>query len=227
VKTMFGSFWRRRQKPVTWRRRIKVWAKRLYHAPALLRMAWRVAMLRRRGAQIGALAFIGDVRIEGSPAKLKVGEEASLGRCEIALHADVTIGRRAVINDGAVLLTATHSLRDPRWGLRRAPIRIGDYAWIAQGAILLPGVSVGPGAVVGAGAVVREDVPAYALAIGNPAAITPNRRITQLEYSPVGLTALFEAWLGQPDVPSPSVETAGADSLATRMSNARSQVKIR
>lgn len=212
---------------MTWRRRVKVWAKRLYHSPALLRMAWRVAMLRRYGARIGSLAVIGNVTIQGSPAKLEIGEEAALGRCEIALHAEVTIGRCAVINDGAVLLTASHGLRDPRWGLRRAPIRIGDYAWIAQGAILLPGVSVGHGAVVGAGAVVREDVPAYALAIGNPAAIASNRRISQLEYSPAILTALFEAWLGQPQFSPPPMEATAEDNLDSGVASACSRVKVR
>ena len=63
------------------------------------------------------------------------------------------------INDGAVLLTATHSLTDPAWSLTIDPIEIGAYAWIAMNAIILPGVSIGQGAVVGAGAVVRRNVP--------------------------------------------------------------------
>lgn len=209
---MLSKLWRRRERPLAWRRRIKVWAKRLYHLPALFRMALRVAVLRRRGARIGALAFIGQLRIEGSPARLTIGEEASLGRCEIALHADVTIGRRAVVNDGAVLLTASHCLRDPGWGLKPAPICIGDYAWIAHSAIILPGVSVGRGAVVGAGAVVRKDIPAYAVALGNPASILPERRMKRLEYSPARLAALFEALLGQPPHSSLALETDVAGS---------------
>ena len=119
-----------------------------------------------------------------------------MGRCEIALHDQVTIGRRVVINDGVLVLTASHHLDDPHWRLKPSPIRIGDYAWIAQNAVLLPGVTIGKGAVVGAGAVVRCDVPDYGLAIGNPAVIKPGRRTTQLDYSPVRMMAPLEAWLG-------------------------------
>lgn len=225
-RVMFSTLWRRRERPVAWRRRVKVWAKRLFHLPALLRLALRIAGLRLRGAQIGPLAFVGQVRIEGCPARLAIGEEASLGRCEIALYADVTIGRRVVVNDGAVLLTGSHSLRDPVWGLRPAPISIEDYAWIAHSALILPGVSIGRGAVVGAGAVVRKDVPAYAVAIGNPAFILPNRRLTTLEYSPARLAALFEAWLGQPLRSASTVETDVADCVDLSISGVPTKLEV-
>jgi len=37
--------------------------------------------------------------------------------------------------------------------------------------IFLPGVRVGTGAILGAGSVVTKDIPAYAIAAGNPARI--------------------------------------------------------
>lgn len=43
---------------------------------------------------------------------------------------------------------------------------------IGANATLLPGVTVGERAMVGAGAVVTEDVPAYAVVVGNPAKVT-------------------------------------------------------
>ena len=46
---------------------------------------------------------------------------------------------------------------------------IGNDAWIAHGAILLAGVTVGDGAVVAAGAVVVKDVPPYTIVGGVPA----------------------------------------------------------
>ena len=42
-------------------------------------------------------------------------------------------------------------------------------AWVASGAIILPGVTIGEGAIVAAGAVVGRDVPAMTLVAGNPA----------------------------------------------------------
>jgi len=41
--------------------------------------------------------------------------------------------------------------------------------WIGFAAVVLTGVTVGRGAIIGAGAVVRDDVPAYAVVVGNPA----------------------------------------------------------
>lgn len=189
--------WRHRERPASLKRLVVVWAKRALQAPALWRIARRERWLRAHGAEIGDLVFLGQARIEGRLDGLVIESEAALGRCEIALHDRVVIGRRAVINDGVALLTGTHSLRDPSWQLKTAPIRIGAYAWIAQNAMVLPGVSIGIGAVVGAGSIVREDVPAFALAIGNPAKIELERRSRVLEYSPAGFTAPFEAWLGR------------------------------
>ncbi|TME44384.1 MAG: hypothetical protein E6I55_11040 [Chloroflexi bacterium] len=49
------------------------------------------------------------------------------------------------------------------------PVLIGDDVWIAHGAIIEPGVTIGSGSVVAAGSVVSCDVPPGSLAIGNPA----------------------------------------------------------
>jgi maltose O-acetyltransferase len=51
------------------------------------------------------------------------------------------------------------------------PIRIGRGVFIGARAIVMKGVSVGDRAVIGAGAVVTQDVPAYHLAVGNPAKV--------------------------------------------------------
>jgi serine acetyltransferase len=49
------------------------------------------------------------------------------------------------------------------------PVVIGDDVWVAHGAIIEPGVTIGSGSVVAAGSVVSCDVPPRSLAIGNPA----------------------------------------------------------
>lgn len=48
---------------------------------------------------------------------------------------------------------------------------IGDGVSIGGGAVILPGLKIGKGAMIGAGAVVTQSVPAYAIAVGNPARI--------------------------------------------------------
>lgn len=49
-----------------------------------------------------------------------------------------------------------------------APIHICHDAWIGANVTILNGVTIGEGAIVGAGSVVREDVPAWSVACGNP-----------------------------------------------------------
>jgi maltose O-acetyltransferase len=86
--------------------------------------------------------------------------------------APIDIGDGVQIGPAVQLYTATHPL-DPaerRSGLEGArPIRIGDNVWIGGGAIVLPGVTIGDDAVIGAGSVVTRNVPAGAVAVGNPA----------------------------------------------------------
>ena len=50
-------------------------------------------------------------------------------------------------------------------------MRIGSDVWIGARAVVLGGADVGNGAVIGAAAVVDGEVPAYAVAAGNPARI--------------------------------------------------------
>jgi acetyltransferase-like isoleucine patch superfamily enzyme len=49
------------------------------------------------------------------------------------------------------------------------PITIESGAWIASGAIILGGVTIGKHAVVAAGSVVTKNVPAKTIVAGNPA----------------------------------------------------------
>lgn len=53
----------------------------------------------------------------------------------------------------------------------KGPISIGDRAWIGDKVVILGGVSIGEGAVVGASSVVTKDIPAYSIAVGNPARV--------------------------------------------------------
>ena len=48
---------------------------------------------------------------------------------------------------------------------------IGNDVWIGQNAVIMPGVHIGDGAIIGTNAVVAKDVPPYAIAVGNPAAV--------------------------------------------------------
>lgn len=94
--------------------------------------------------------------------------------CVILDIAAVTIGERTQIGPAVQIYAADHP-RDAasrRAGLEFGrPVTIGCDVWIGGGAIIVPGVTIGDGAVIGAGAVVTRDVPAGAVAVGNPARV--------------------------------------------------------
>lgn len=175
----------------------RAWAKRLLNLLGLLGIIFRVSRLRTRGAHVGPLSVIGRLNINGPSANLQIGGQCFIGsNVDFYLHERITVGQRVVINDGCLLLTGSHDVRDPDWNLTKAPITIHDYVWIARNAIILPGVTVGFGAVIGAGAVVSKDIPPRAVAVGNPARIVGTRADGPLRYSPVRFVAPFEAWVG-------------------------------
>jgi acetyltransferase-like isoleucine patch superfamily enzyme len=95
-------------------------------------------------------------------ATLSIGAHTMLNYgVRITAHRSIRIGSRC-------LFASLVELSDRREG-REAPIVIGDDVWIAHGAVIHPGVTVGAGAVIGAGSVVVADVPPHTLALGAPA----------------------------------------------------------
>jgi maltose O-acetyltransferase len=88
--------------------------------------------------------------------------------------AAITIGEDCQIGPNVQLLTPLHPIDpEPRRDKLEAakPIVIGDNVWLGGGVIVCPGVSIGENSVIGAGSVVAKDIPANAVAVGNPARV--------------------------------------------------------
>jgi maltose O-acetyltransferase len=102
-----------------------------------------------------------------------------------------------VINDDARFITGSHDINSPTYDHIFASIKVGDFAWVATGAIILQGVSIGEGAVIAAGAVVSRDVEAFAVVAGNPARKIAIRKRQELIYKPSCWFAPISAWIGK------------------------------
>ena len=50
-------------------------------------------------------------------------------------------------------------------------IHIEDNVWLGEGVVVLPGVIIGECSIIGANSVVSHDIPANAIAVGNPAKV--------------------------------------------------------
>lgn len=121
----------------------------------------RIAVLRAFGAVIGDGCIVRHrVRIE-LPWFLELGDHTWVGEgVWIIDKAPVRIGSHVCISQGAVLCAASHDPRRPDFPEVDRPVTIADGAWVALGATVLSGVTVGTNAVVRAGEVAARDIPA-------------------------------------------------------------------
>jgi maltose O-acetyltransferase len=105
------------------------------------------------------------------------GRKVFLGKRNVVNFGCLLDGRKFSIRTGddvsigpeAAILTLGHDPQSPTFADRGGEVIIGNRAWIAYRATILPGVTIGDGAVVGAEAVVTKDVEPYAIVAGNPA----------------------------------------------------------
>jgi putative colanic acid biosynthesis acetyltransferase WcaF len=131
--------------------------------------AWRNLVLRAFGAKIGRHCRIGPGTVIWAPWNLVCEDGVAIGSgAMIYNQTRITIGREAVVSQGAHLCAGTHDYTDPAFPLLAKPITIGAKAWIAAEAFGHPGVTIGEGAVIGARSVVTKDMPPWMVCAGHP-----------------------------------------------------------
>jgi acetyltransferase-like isoleucine patch superfamily enzyme len=135
-----------------------------------------------RGIRIGNGVFIGrNTILSCKNGDIEVEDGANIGfNCELFSASRVTIGRSVLMAAYTYVIGGDHDFSDPSRAVlaqtrTSAGVVIGEGAWLGAGARILDGVRIGDHAVVGAGSVVREDVPAYAVAVGIPARVVSTR----------------------------------------------------
>ncbi|MDZ4873674.1 MAG: 2,3,4,5-tetrahydropyridine-2,6-dicarboxylate N-acetyltransferase [Chroococcidiopsis cubana SAG 39.79] len=111
----------------------------------------------------------------GPCGEVEIGDYCTIAGAIIATNNRVTIGNFTLISREVVIadtFAATPALMtEGDAAVPPTSIEIGNDAWIGTRAVLLRGACIGDGAIVGAGAVIDFEVPAYAIAAGNPARI--------------------------------------------------------
>lgn len=111
---------------------------------------------------------------------LTVGDNSSIGpQCYIGCSGGISIGKNVMIGPGVRMFSENHNYESEaeikKQGVTWNPITIGDDCWIASGATLLAGVSIGQGSIVAAGAVVTKSFGAGCILAGVPAKIIGER----------------------------------------------------
>ncbi len=92
----------------------------------------------------------------------------------VIVNADASIGNHCILNTGAIIehdcCIDNYVHVSPGVSLA-GNVTIGEGSHIGIGACVLQGVKIGKWVTIGAGAVVLNDVPDYAIAVGNPVRI--------------------------------------------------------
>lgn len=112
--------------------------------------------------------------------RVRIGAESSVNLFT-AVRGDVTIGDGVRIGASTSILAFDHGTADPETPIRHQPhtstgITIDDDVWLGAHVLVLDGVRIGAHSVIGAGAVVIRGIPAYSVAVGNPARVVRDRR---------------------------------------------------
>jgi acetyltransferase-like isoleucine patch superfamily enzyme len=109
-----------------------------------------------------------------SGVHIRVGRDVFVNQnCTFYDLGGIDIGDAVMIGPNVSLITSGHPIEPSRRrdGVVAKPIVIERNVWIAAGATIIGGVTVGENSVVAAGAVVTRDVPPDTLVAGNPARV--------------------------------------------------------
>lgn len=145
------------------------------------------ASQRSPGLMLGRAAGVYDrsAFIVGMDGQVAIGDFTCLNAAYIVCQRSITIGSYCLLAWGVVIsdcwLPRDSSIEDRRNSMiesgasNRIPIVgqtksvvIEDNVWIGFDAVVLPGVRLGKGCVIGCRTVIEEDVPPYAIVVGDP-----------------------------------------------------------
>ena len=111
-------------------------------------------------------------------AEIRLGDRVMISyEVQISAARSIVIDDDVAISRGAVIVDHIHDYRHLDVSIVDAPlsapepVRIGKGSFLGAHCIISPGVQIGEHSFVGANSVVVKDVPAFSMAVGNPARI--------------------------------------------------------
>lgn len=140
----------------------------------------RVMILRLFGANVDWSCSVSARAKIIDPWNLTMGPLSSIDEeCCVRCRGSVIIGSKSCISRGTDILSGSHDIYSTNFEMVTSPIVVKDNVWIATGACIGKGVTIGEGSVVAARAVVIKDVEPWTIVGGNPAKFIKKRVIRE------------------------------------------------
>lgn len=141
---------------------------------------WRTMIYNIFASHVSYSAAIARTARIDYPWRFIIGNFSSVGeKSWIQCQDIVRIGNYVCIGEYVKIITGSHDVASKNFDLQTSSIIIEDNVWIATGAMLLSGVTIGEGAVVAAGAVVTKNVEPWTVVGGNPARFIKKRELKE------------------------------------------------
>ena len=138
--------------------------------------------------RIGNDAWLSLYATSENEASISIGDGCYIGtHFSILTAAPITNGKNCSIASFVTILGENHGI-NPEIGnyggqpLLAKPVVIGDGVWLGEKVSVMPGVTIGEKAIVGTCAVVTKDIPAYCMAVGNPAKVIKRYNFANHEW---------------------------------------------
>ena len=124
--------------------------------------------------------------INNAVGDIVIGDHSRIGLGNTVIG-PVTIGNKVNLAQNVVVSGLNHNFEDVSktiagQGVSTKHVAIEDDVWVGANSVILPGVKIGRHVVVGAGSVVTKDIPAYCLAVGNPARIVKQYDVEKKQW---------------------------------------------
>lgn len=137
------------------------------------------ALTKRRAKTVGeALKVNGITSISGNTY---LSDHVNFNGMLIQGTGKVTIGRYFHSGEDCRIITQNHNYEGNAIPYDETMIikdvEIGDFVWLGTNVMILPGTKIGEGAIIQGGSVVHGEIPAYAIAGGNPCKVFKFRDI--------------------------------------------------
>lgn len=134
------------------------------------RISSSAKLIHKRGINLGNHVWIGHYCLVDGTGDVSIGEGAQISSHTV-IYSHSSQDAIRLLGKDFIKIPATK-----RPGYKLKPVKIGTYTFIGTSCVILPGASIGKGCIVGAGSVVKENIPDYAVASGNPVKIIGDTR---------------------------------------------------